>query len=286
MTTTHDEIAELLGEGTTQVEPELETTQEETQATPTEQEDVDEDVSTGSEEKSEPAEEESDSGDSTGEPTDIPDTPVDDHEDTAGDQSVAERIAQLEARNAALLKQLEEVARGPARQEPEFKPSAKFDSSRYAKVFDKLDLDSVIDTEESFKGFMLKLAEAIHTDVTEQVLPQIPAITQDQLSRHATMQQIKDQFYRDHEELLPVQSYVAQVANAVAKENPEMSLQEVLEKTAETAKTALGLEKVKQSKREAKEKKPAFVKPGKAERSKPADKVDPLQKEIQELIDL
>lgn len=200
---------------------------------------------------------------------------------------VGNELASLRAQNEALLKQLEEVSR---RQEikSEEKKSFEFDAEHYAEVFKDLNLDNVIDTEENFKKFLLTFASAIHKDVAEKLMPEMPRIATEQVQRQLTIQEIREEFYKQHKVLNPVRSYVAQIANIVAQEDPTKSLMEVLEESAKRAKQALNLTDEVQIKEEKTEKKktPAFVESGSAERSKPKAKVDPLQAEILELLDL
>lgn len=212
---------------------------------------------------------------------------LDANEDPNPVTEVGNELASLKAQNEALLKQLEEVSR---RQEikSEKKKSFEFDAEHYAEVFKDLNLDNVIDTEENFKKFLLNFASAIHKDVAEKLMPEMPRIANEQVQRHLTIQEIREEFYKNHKMLNPVRSYVAQIANIVAQEDPTKSLMEVLEESAKRAKQALNLTDEVPTMEEKTEKKktPAFVESGSAERSKPKAKVDPLQAEISELIDL
>lgn len=200
---------------------------------------------------------------------------------------VGNELASLRAQNEALLKQLEEVSR---RQEikSEEKKSFEFDAEHYAEVFKDLNLDNVIDTEENFKKFLLNFASAIHKDVAEKLMPEMPRIATEQVQRQLTIQEIREEFYKQHKVLNPVRSYVAQIANIVAQEDPTKSLMEVLEESAKRAKQALNLTDEIPTMEEKTEKKktPAFVESGSAERSKPKAKIDPLQAEIFELMNL
>lgn len=207
--------------------------------------------------------------------------------DTNLGTEINNELASLKAQNEALLKQLEEVSR---RQEvrSEERKFLEFDAAHYAEVFKDLDLDNVIDTEDHFKQFLLTFASAIHKDVAEKLMPEMPRIANEQVQRHLTIQEIREEFYKNHKVLNPVRSYVAQIANIVAQEDPTKSLMEVLEESAKRAKQALNLTDEIPTIEEKTEKKktPAFVESGSAERSKPKVKLDPLQAEISELIDL
>lgn len=207
--------------------------------------------------------------------------------DTNLGTEINNELASLKAQNEALLKQLEEVSR---RQEikPEEKKSLEFDAAHYAEVFKDLNLDNVIDTEDHFKQFLLTFASAIHKDVAEKLMPEMPRIANEQVQRHLTIQEIREEFYRNHKVLNPVRSYVAQIANIVAQEDPTKSLMEVLEESAKRAKQALNLTDEVPTMEEKTEKKktPAFVESGSAERSKSKAKIDPLQAEIFELMNL
>lgn len=226
-------------------------------------------------------------GDSIPEP--VTDTPsaLDAVKDTNFGTEINNELASLKAQNEALLKQLDEVSR---RQEvkPEEKKSLEFDAAHYAEVFKDLNLDNVIDTEDHFKQFLLTFASAIHKDVAEKLMPEMPRIANEQVQRHFTIQEIREEFYKSHKVLNPVRSYVAQIANIVAQEDPTKSLMEVLEESAKRAKQALNLTDEVPTMEEKTEKKktPAFVESGSAERSKPKVKLDPLQAEIFELMNL
>ena len=282
------EIEDLINAFSNDDDLDLETFNEQT-TEPIDQEEMHEETKTA--EESITSENQSVVEDQTGSPISEPPantTPaLDATEDPNPVTEVGNELASLRAQNEALLKQLEEVSR---RQEikSEEKKSFEFDAEHYAEVFKDLNLDNVIDSEENFKKFLLNFASAIHKDVAEKLMPEMPRIATEQVQRQLTIQEIREEFYKQHKVLNPVRSYVAQIANIVAQEDPTKSLMEVLEESAKRAKQALNLTDDIQPMEEKSEKKktPAFVEGGNAERGKPKVKIDPLQAEISELMNL
>ena len=276
----HDEIAQMLGELAKPAEELADKVDEQSDST------------------KEVINEEDESGDDVGDDQDADkgsddsgldssDDPTPTVADTGTDEKseVTDEFQQLKDQNAALLKRIEELSSAKA-SEPVQEEAAEFKPEKYSELFENLDLDNVIDSENNFKNFLLKFAALVHRDVTEQLSPQIPGVVKKQIERHMTMQEIREDFYRRHEVLNPVRSYVAQIANVVAQENSELSLQEVLEEAAKRAKSALNIADVKPKKKEdaVKEKSPAFVKASGTDRGKPKEKIDPVHQEILEMM--
>lgn len=282
------EIEDLINAFSNDDDLDLETFNEQT-TKPIDQEDMHEETKTAEESITSESQSvvEDQTGSSISEPPADTTPTLDATEDPNPVTEVGNELASLRAQNEALLKQLEEVSR---RQEikSEEKKSFEFDAEHYVEVFKDLNLDNVIDTEENFKKFLLNFASAIHKDVAEKLMPEMPRIATEQVQRQLTIQEIREEFYKQHKVLNPVRSYVAQIANIVAQEDPTKSLMEVLEESAKRAKQALNLTDDIQPVEEKSEKKktPAFVEGGNAERSKPKVKIDPLQVEISELINL
>ena len=89
--------------------------------------------------------------------------------------------------------------------------------------------------------------------------------------------------------MAPVKTYVGAIAQDIAQSNPNLSFDQVLNKTAEKAYKTLGIQrnkvKAKKGKVPGKRRKPAFAKPPKGGR-KAAAKKTKVQSQIDELIEL
>lgn len=102
------------------------------------------------------------------------------------------------------------------------------------ELFASLDLDDVMDDKDKFAEFMLKFASAISSGTLSTV---------QNFERVKTYKSVHDQFYDKHKPLNHIKPYVGQVAEKIYAENPEMPLDEVLEKTAEAVYSTLGIKR-------------------------------------------
>ena len=95
-------------------------------------------------------------------------------------------------------------------------------------------LDEILDDPEKFNAVLVD----VHTKgveegakiATENVLKNIPQLVTTYVSRHSTMSNLVSDFYKSNPDLVGVKKTVAAVANEVAAENPEMSIEEVMVK--------------------------------------------------------
>lgn len=199
-------------------------------------------------------------------------------EKTSDDEEVND-LDELRKQNESLLKQVEELAgKGDQRQE-EPQEQIKLDT-----VFEDINLDDIIDSEENFKEFFTKFASAIRTSTTENVLKMIPEVTGKFIIQKEAMNKVRDNFYSNHPELANVKQYVANVANTVSAEHPDWTVPDVLEEAAKRTKDALGLKNVIQKdERRKSRKKPAFAKTRGSKRGKAEPKLSALQQEIDDL---
>lgn len=198
-------------------------------------------------------------------------------EETSDDE--VNDLDELRKQNESLLKQVEELAgKGDQKQEGP-QEQIKLDS-----VFEDINLDNIIDSEENFKEFFTKFASAIRTSTTENVLKMIPEVTGKFIIQKEAMNKVRDDFYSNHPELANVKQYVANVANTVSAEHPDWTVPDVLEEAAKRTKDALGLKNVIQKDERRKgRKKPAFAKAKGSKRGKAEPKLSALQQEIDDL---
>lgn len=187
----------------------------------------------------------------------------------------SDELEALKQQNAALLARINEMS---GTQKTEITPK---DQTNLEKVFEKLDLDTVIDKKENFIEFFTGFAKAIQAETSKQVIERVPDVTQQVLTRKQAMNDVRDNFYKEHPELVNVKQYVAVTANTVASENPDWKIPEVLEEAAKRSRDALGINKLdRNSPVITNKKKPAFAKPKGGQRSKAEPKVSKLQQEL------
>ncbi len=146
------------------------------------------------------------------------------------------------------------------------------------ELFASLDLDDVMDDKEKFAEFMLKFASAISSGTLSTV---------QNFEQVKTYKSIHDQFYEKHKPLSHIKEYVGQTAEKIYAENPDMPLDEVLEKTAEKVYETLGIkrEEEKPAETPATSSKPAKPSlPGSKNVRTTAAKTTGLVNEIEELL--
>ena len=221
----------------------------------TEDEDVDEDVPTEDEDESiEEDAEVSDSADDT--------SPVDDDTPAATDQPVVDtpdELAQLKAQNATLLQTIEELqgqigqpaapeAQQQATQQQQttetVQPQVPSISAEQVHDFvGERDLDSVLADKNEFNKFMTEFAVAVTQNAVQRSYQSLPQMVNAQVQSQQTLQTYVTEFYKENEDLAAVKKTVGGVANQVAAEHPEYSLNQVFEETATRTRKLLGLEK-------------------------------------------
>lgn len=141
-----------------------------------------------------------------------------------------------------------------------------------------VDFDEIMESKEKFMGFIKDAFQVMTQSTTGYVQNVVP----DVVSRQVTMQELRENFYRDNKDLNAVRPYVAMIAGNVAKENPDLGIADVLNKAAEVARESLGIVKVP-TKMETSSVTPVL--PGSKGVRTPMQQKSKLQSEIDELME-
>jgi len=142
-----------------------------------------------------------------------------------------------------------------------------------------VDFDDIMESKEKFMEFIKQAFQISTQSTTGYVQNFVP----DVVTRHVSMQEVRENFYSANTDLNAVRPYVAMVASNVAQANPEWGVAEVLVKAAEVARESLGISKTQPSVDKSKGKPPVL--PGaRGVRQATSQKSD-LQQEIDELLE-
>lgn len=159
-------------------------------------------------------------------------------------------VDSLREQNALLLARLNEIqeslntrevpavaplAQPAAPVQPTQAPSAPVD------IFDGQDFDEVLSDKTKFMAMMGKVGQAILDTAYQTIAQTLPNVVVEQVNYNQKMKEVVDEFYSAHEDLKAVKPTVSAVMQKVQGENPSLSIQEVLVKTAETTRSLLGL---------------------------------------------
>ena len=198
--------------------------------------------------------------------------------DTVEETGETEEVDQ----NAALIQQLNDLAVGKLQAEEQLAKAIK--PPALDELFKDFDVDEVMATSDNFKDFLTKFATSVQQQAITGVLQSIPEIMTTHMTRQQALGKIRDDFYAKNKELAPVKQFVAHATTQVASEHPDWTITQVLDEAAKRAYKTLGIKKTVVEKT-SKKKTPAFVSSPTSVR-KPAPKVSPLQKELDDLFDL
>ena len=142
-----------------------------------------------------------------------------------------------------------------------------------------VDFDDIMESREKFMGFIKDAFQIMTQSTTGYVQSVVP----DVVTRQVTMQEVRENFYRENSDLNAVRPYVAMVASNVAQANPEMGVAEVLTKAAEVARESLGISRMAPQVPPAGNKSPAL--PGARNVRQQATQKSDLQKQIDDLLE-
>jgi len=142
-----------------------------------------------------------------------------------------------------------------------------------------VDFDEIMESREKFMGFIKDAFQIMTQSTTGYVQSVVP----DVVTRQVTMQEVRENFYRENSDLNAVRPYVAMVASNVAQANPEMGVAEVLTKAAEVARESLGISKVIANEPPVQVRAPAL--PGARGVRQQATQKSDLQKQIDDLLE-
>ena len=139
------------------------------------------------------------------------------------------------------------------------------DEEAFKDLVDELSLDEIGSRKLGtlLKVIMLKSEQA----AVEKVMKETPNVVNSTIQNKETLNRVRETFYKSHPILSEFPDLVSASANTLAKENENLTMQELLDKTAEKVYKILGVDKNKikevSEKRKGNEtgkgKKPAFA---------------------------
>lgn len=148
------------------------------------------------------------------------------------------------------------------------------------------DPQDLIEDPAKFATFILELSQTIKGSATEAALASTPEVVSRFVDKSNQLQAVRDKFFKDNPELAKIPKYVSTIANEITAENPDKTVNEVLELTSERAYKALELEKeVSTENKNSSRKKPAFAKPRGGSKRKEVPKLSGLQADIDSIIE-
>ncbi len=219
----------------------------------------------------------------------VDETESDEIEDSdEGEGEDEDELAETKRMNKELIEKinslLEAGKKDDAKDEAKETVTDIFDDDDYKKLVEVLDLKP--EGAVVLSMFLKKVMNQTQQDSVEKALRSTPKVVGSFINRKRVIEKARETFYNNNPQLTKVKSYVVNVANDVAAENPEWDLTQVMDEAAKQSYKALGLKRAVQKKEKERErKKPAFVKGGKGGR-KPVPKKTVLEKQINEILDL
>lgn len=194
-----------------------------------------------------------------------------------------------------LRKSIEESYSGPAPVSSEKKEQKKDDEDAVTVEDYEFykgnedDLDALVRDPKAFNAFMNGIyKKAIETTlgfVNKGIAQKIPGITKEMVSQQLTVRNAADKFYQDNEDLIPFKNTVGAFASKIAKENPTMTLDNVLKNAEKFVRKHLSLPKDTENKGNDKGAGPRFPKKPTGNRGNAqVDKLTGQAKEIDDML--
>jgi hypothetical protein len=188
-------------------------------------------------------------------PTDSPKdeskpTPVEPKPDPTPPEPVDE-LAEVKKQNELLLKRislLENPVIKPTTVVPkptDPKPPTPEVDPNFLEGIEDQEYDELFSDPKKFNALLLKVynkgKEYKTSDVSENVLRNIPKLVVEYQKRHQAMADIATQFYKDNPDLVKVSKTVAAITNEVAAEMPDKTVDECFKEVAKRTREVLGI---------------------------------------------
>lgn len=187
----------------------------------------------------------------------------------------------LETQNRLLLEQIESLQAGKPAEE------AKEEIEEIVTSFigDDEDLDEIISDKGKLNALLLKVQTATQASTTKDILTKIPQIIVSQVQKQKVINDAVEEFYAENEDLKIVKRTVGKVANEVAADNPEWTLDKVFKETGKRTRKLLGMKEDAIAKKKTPKRRPALPKgSGKGRGRVTQDSLTGVEKEVQELV--
>ena len=185
-------------------------------------------------------------------------------EEETDEQREARLRAEIEASVAS---KYGEPEKPPGESKPEAaKPTDDaFDSEKDLDFLGDAELDSLLEDKAALNSLLNKVYKAGLGAATrmgsEKVLRSIPEIVKTNVETQISLQRARDVFFETNKDLAPYPMVVAESFGKVASENPDLSMDKLLEKTEETARERLNLHRKVMVENSPTSNKPRFEKP-------------------------
>jgi hypothetical protein len=113
---------------------------------------------------------------------------------------------------------------------------------------DGLDIDEVLSSSDNLNKLLLgvynKALQESSKLSAENIMRSLPSTMSNYVTQHLTMREMVNNFYENNDDLIGAKQTVTDVANKIANENPDLSVEEVFARTAEEARKVLNLKKI------------------------------------------
>jgi lipopolysaccharide biosynthesis regulator YciM len=109
--------------------------------------------------------------------------------------------------------------------------------------------EKITDDPKEFKKYLLNFGSKVAEAAREEALRSIPSMVEKQTKEKAKATQSAERFYKKNPDLVKYRDFVGYKANKIKSENPELDLDDILEKTEREVRQELNIEKQAKSKK-------------------------------------
>lgn len=201
-------------------------------------------------------------------------------EESSGEESseLDQKVAKLEAQNQKLMEQLNALLE----QQKQPQKTAEAEDSANQEIQDFLgdvDIMDLTEDKDKFNNFLNDYSKKVKQSTIEEILTKLPQVVMDYTNHQLTIKNSVDNFYKENPELEPMKKYVAKIVGDISSENPDWSLDKVMEEGAKKAYESLGITKQKAKSN------PAFAKQKSTSRKASSEKdLTPMEKELEAML--
>ncbi len=153
-----------------------------------------------------------------------------------------------------------------------------------------LDIDDVASDKETLNKVLNEVMKHATVNIATNVLKSIPGIVMNQTAEHMNIKTATDEFYGENKDLLPVRNVVANVANQLHADSPDLTIPEIFTQAAVKTREVLGMKKQAEKvvERANKKRTPSLVKKvtSSDRTTKTGQPSSTLQSEVDDIINL
>lgn len=173
---------------------------------------------------------------------DLPESPeveeVEEVEEEVVEPAANTELEELKAANAKLLEQVNNLS---TPLEVEDVKKEDVDIKDLSELFKDDDITELFDTKEGFLGFMQKVANHVRETTLNQFNQLAPNLVSNTIQSQNSLKEVRDAFYADNSDLVPVGKYVSKVASGISEANPDWTVDQVLKQAALDTRAALNI---------------------------------------------